>query len=383
MKTLIKFSLLAILAVVGFSSCTEDGIIGGGSGGGTGGGGTVVGPAVLLLTEADFVSFEATVMPEESFSVRMQAEAGDNPLDALTITENGDVVDFSRITIDGEAAASNPILLFNDDKVSFTKDITVVSQTGESESTYTFSVADEATNQASSAVFITTEADVLPPTILVEGSGMAMIAPGTIFGVPIAVSDVTTPLSTISVLQDGVAIDADRLWYDDVTVQFPTNPAQLPDVDRLGLMRTIFIRVHADAALRTYTFELTDENGQVFTRDITIETGTSVTTLDGVLFNRAGPSGTGGLDFLFNGQNGLADNFEFDNVSTAGQVAALWDNGVSFVDTNSDGDGVSLRVEPGDVYTISANNTFYLIRIAQVVETVDNNQDNYMVDIRF
>ena len=96
-------------------------------------------------------------------------------------------------------------------------------------------------------------------------------------------------------------------------------------------------------------------------------------------------SGANGAEVrhLFNGQNGLADNFEFDNVSTAGQVAALWDNGVSFVDTNSDGDGVSLRVEPGDIYTISANNTFYLIRITQVVETVDNNQDNYMVDIRF
>jgi hypothetical protein len=431
MKTLIKFSLLAILAVVGFSSCTEEGITGGGSGGGTGGGGaggggTVVGPSVLLLTEADFVSFEATVMPEESFSVRMQAESGDNPLDALTITENGDVVDFSRITIDGEAAASNPILLFNDDKVNFTKDITVVSQSGESESTYTFSVADEAMNEASSAVFITTEVVILPPTILVEGSGMAMIAPGTIFGVPLTVADVTTPLSTISVLQDGVAIDADRLWYDDVTVQFPTNPAQLPDVDKLGLMRTIFVRVHADSGLRTYTFELTDEDNQVFSRDITIETGASVTSLDGVLFNRAGPSGTGGLDLdngmsvgstdgsaeikdegidngpvesnwirrisgangaevrhLFNGQNGLADNFEFDNVTTAGQVAALWDNGVSFVDTNADGDGVSLRVEQGDLFTISANNTFYLIRISQVVETVDNNQDNYMVDIRF
>lgn len=424
MKTLLKFSLLSILAIIGFTSCEED-LGGGGSGGG---GTTVSDPSTLLLTETGFVSFDATVMPGESFSVRLQAEQGDSPLGVLTITEDGSNVDLTRISIDGVAASSNPIVLFGTDKDGFTADITIVAQTGESTNSYAFIVADEEGNTSTETVTITTESIVMvtPPTILVEGSGMAMVTPGSIFGLPVNVSNVTTPLATIGVLQDGQYMDADRLWFDDITIQFPTNPATLPPSDANGFMRTIFLRVHADSGVRTYTVELTDEAGETYTKDVTLETGTSVTILDGVLFNRAGPAGTGGLDLddgmsvgsadaradikdegidggpissnwirqisgangaslkhIFEGQGGLPDNFDFDNVTTSQQVASLWDNGVPFVDTNADGDPVSLRVETGDIFSVMANNKFYLLRVAAINETVDNNQDNYMIDIRF
>lgn len=420
MKTLLKFSMLSILAIIGFTSCEED------LGGGGGGGGTTNGPSTSLLTETGFVSFDATVMPGESFSVRLEADQGDSPLSVLTISEGGTTVDLSRISIDGVAASSNPIVLFNSDKVGFTKDITIVSQSGESASSYTFRVADEANNFSTETVSITTESIVAPPTILVEGSGMAMVTPGSIFGLPVDVTNVTSPLVTIAVLQDGQYIDADRLWYDDITIQFPTNPAALPPSDANGFMKTIFIRVHADAGIRTYTVEFTDEAGGTYTKDFTLETGTSVTSLNGILFNRAGPAGTGGLDLddgmsvgsgdaradikdegidgspvasnwikrisgangasikhLFSNQGGLPDDFDFDNVTTSQQVASLWDNGISFIDTNTNGDLISLQVETGDIFTVSANNKFYLIRVAAINETVDNNQDNYMIDIRF
>jgi len=418
MKTLLKFSLLSILAIIGFTSCEDEG---------TGvGGTTATPPTVELLDDAGFVSFSESVTSGQSFSVRMNAEQGDSLLNTLSVLEDGVTVDLTRLTVDGIAASSNPILLFNDDKLGFTKDIEVVAQTGESTNNYEFVVTDESNLTASSSVSITTENVVDPPTILVEGSGMAMVTPGTIFGLPVDVSNVTSPLTTIAVLQDGVYIDADRLWYDDTNVQFPTNPAQLPQSDINGFMKTIFVRVHADAGVKTYTIELTDESGGTYTKDVTLETGTSVMVLDGVLFNRAGPAGTGGLNLengmgvgssdpdatikdegidgsplasnwirrisgangammkhIFTGQGGLPDDFDFDNVTTSQQVASLWDNGVSFVDTNTDGDPVSLRVEQGDVFTVSANNKFYLIRVSQINETVDNNADNYVIDIRF
>ena len=96
-------------------------------------------------------------------------------------------------------------------------------------------------------------------------------------------------------------------------------------------------------------------------------------------------SGANGAEVrhIFDGQNGLPDDFNFDNLSTSQQVAALWDNGVSFVDSNIDGDPISLRVETGDIFIVSANNTFYLIRVTAISETIDNNQDSYMMDIRF
>jgi hypothetical protein len=428
MKTLLKFSLLSILAIIGFTSC-EDDLTGGGTGGGTGGtgGGSDASPSTGLLTETGFVDFAATVMPQEAFSVRLQADRGDSPLSVLTITEDDTTVDFSRITIDGSAASSNPIVLFDTDKENFIKDITIVSQSGESTNTYVFRVEDEAGNFSTSSVTITTEAQVVPPTILIEGSGMAMVAPNSIFSIPVTVSNVTTPLLKIGVLQDGQHIEPSRLYYDDINNEFPINPVELPDADFNGFMRTIFVRVHPDAGIRTYTIELEDISGAIYTRDLTIETGTSVTSLNGVLFNSAGPAGTGGLDLddgmsvgsddmradlkdegidlnqpaasnwirrisgangavvrhIFPGQNGLPDDFNFDNVSTSQQVASLFENGVSFVDTNIDGDPISLRVQTNDIFTVSANNTFYLIRVSGISETIDNNQDSYMMDIRF
>jgi len=421
MKTILKFSLLSILAIIGFTSC-EDDPIGGGS---TGGGNTDTDPSVLLLTEAGFVDFEATIMPGETFSVKMQADMGSSPLNAIRITEDGSTVDLSRITVDGVAASANPILLFNADKNDFTKEIDVVSQSGEGTSNYTFSVEDEAMNTAASSVSIKTERVLTPPTILVEGSGMAMVSPGTIFEIPVTVSDVSSPLSTIGVLQDGQYIDADRLWYNDISRQFPTNPATIPQSDINGFMNKILVRVHADAGIKTYTIEITDDAGGTHTKDITIETGTNLTVLDGVLFNAAGPAGTGGLDLdegidtgsddmraeikdegidggpvesnwirrisgangaevrhLFPNQNGLPEDFTFESVSTTQELASIWNNGLGFVDTNADGDEISLRVEQGDMFMVLREGKYYMIRVATINETVDNNNDNYMIDIR-
>ena len=130
MKTLLKFSLLITLAVIGFSSC-EDDLTGTGGTGGTGGGNVTL-PTTLLLTETGFVDFEATVTPGESFSVRFQADQGDFPLNALTITEETETVDAARLTIDSVAASSNPILLFDTDRTGFITDITCLLYTSPS-----------------------------------------------------------------------------------------------------------------------------------------------------------------------------------------------------------------------------------------------------------
>ena len=424
MKTILKFSLLSILAIIGFTSC-EDDPIGGGS---TGGGNTDTDPSVLLLTEAGFVDFEATIMPGETFSVKMQADMGSSPLNAIRITEDGSTVDLSRITVDGVAASANPILLFNADKNDFTKEIDVVSQSGEGTSNYTFSVEDEAMNTAASSVSIKTERVLTPPTIIIEGSGMPMVSPGTNLKLPITVSDVTTPLLTIGVLQDGVYIENEaRLSLGDSngTLTFMTNPQALQESDVNGFMKDLFIVVHADADIKTYTIEITDEAGGVYTRELTIETGSSLTVLDGVLFNAAGPAGTGGLDLdegidtgsddmraeikdegidggpvesnwirrisgangaevrhLFPNQNGLPEDFTFESVSTTQELASIWDNGLGFVDTNADGDEISLRVEQGDMFMVLREGKYYMIRVATINETINNNDDNYMIDIR-
>lgn len=428
MKNYLKFGFLAILAMIAFSACEEDPLGGGGGNPGGGGNTNPEDPTIVTVVETGFVDFAATVNPGTVFSVKLIADPGDDPLKALTITENGVNVDPSRITIDGGAAAANPVLIVGDATTQgFETQIDIVAQDVEGVSTFGFILLDDANKTVSTSVEITVMSDVMitPPSIVLEGSGMSMVAPGTILTIPVSVADVTSPLNTIAVLEDGVYIEAERLWYDDLTIQFPSNPALVPDGDREGLMRTIYVRAHDGPGLKTYTLELTDESMGTYTRDFTIETGSTITTLEGILFNRAGPSGTGGLDLdagvgtgssdadaeikdegidggplasnwirrisgvngvvvkhLFRGQNGLPDNYEFANVTTSEQIDALWVNGFDFVDTNTAGDLVSIKVEVGDEFIVQKGSKHYLIKVTQINETMDDNGDNYVIDIK-
>ena len=82
---------------------------------------------------------------------------------------------------------------------------------------------------------------------------------------------------------------------------------------------------------------------------------------------------------LIPGQNGLSENFSFDDVIYAEQIAAL--NG-NVVDLPNGQGTVSAQVEQGDIFWGTRGNKYYLFVIKQVVLTADNNDDYYVVDIK-
>jgi len=293
----------------------------------------------------------------------------------------------------------------------------------------------------------------LPPAVsLVDGVGFtstdATLAPGETFTVSVEILTGDNPIESFTFLVDGIAVSntdignyyANGEFEIDGSVETANNPVILFGDAKQGA--SIVIEVvpfgQMDGEVRTYTFEATDEAGNIGTvsLDITVVDPTTPidATLTGVLFNQAGPTGTGGLD-LDNGEGtGSADaeaeirdlgldctipapglnwrrqigtvngadmvkvdetqveNFTFDNVSVKEEIEAAYTTGTVL----SDGTSVSCssgnetpvtdvteELVVGDMFVVLANDTHYLIRIDAINETDDSNADNYELSIKY
>jgi len=432
MKKLLYYLSLSFLVVFSFTACEVDPTGPGTGGPGTGGpgtGGTDTGPTLLVITETGFVNDIATVNIGEEFFVKIQGEKGDSDLQAITIYENGSAIESSRITDGGNTVAANPFLILGGDVTSFVKELGIIAHDVEGERTFEIELRDINGNVDSETISITTlPAMVDPPTITVGGSGMYMSQPSSIVTVPVSVSNVSSPLLVIGVFEGDEPVDPSRLWWDDLSnPNWPENPGAVQDADQLGFDRTIFIRSHAEG-VQEYTIAIADATGEQYLQTFTIDVGsvTPVTTLEGILFNRAGPAGTGGLDLdtgastgsmdpeaeikdegidisLPNStnwirrisgtndaqvrelkplQNGLPENFTFAGINSQEEIQSIWANGILF-EMNSNGDLTSNFVEVGNVFIVERQGKFYVIEIIEINETQDNNNDNYVIDIKF
>ncbi len=293
----------------------------------------------------------------------------------------------------------------------------------------------------------------LPPEVrLIDGVGFtstdATLAPGETFTVNAEVLTGDNPLETFTFLVDGITVSntdianyyANGEFEVDGSVETANNPVTLFGDAKQGASIVIEIVPfeQMDGEVRTYTFEATDEANNVGTvsLDITVVDPTTPidTTLTGVLFNQAGPTGTGGLN-LDNGEGtGSADaeaeirdlgldctvpapglnwrrqigtvngadmvkvdetqveNFTFDNVSVKEEIEAAYATGVELSDgasrncatgTDTPVTDVTDELVVGDMFVVLANGTHYLIRIDAINETDDSNADNYELSIKY
>lgn len=187
----------------------------------------------------------------------------------------------------------------------------------------------------------------------------------------------------------------------------------------------------------TYSFTVEDVDGRRATAslDITISGTPLQRTLVGVLFNQAGPTGTGGLDLdegvgtgsadpnaeirdlgincnidpaqqenwrrqigSVNGTNMVkvnvaaqAEGFTFDKVETREVILAAYDTGITLADgfsTNAQCvqtpvTDVSDPVVVGDMFVIRKADTYYLIHIDEVNAVGGSNGDNYKISIKY
>ena len=449
MKNLFKISFLGLLMMGLFTACETDTIGGGNPGGGPGGGGEINedAPSLRLVERDGFVSTSAIIAPGSTFQVNLLGARG--ATDLLSVEFDIDGAPFgsdeaiSRVTINNAQVLGDNVAVDDgsgtgvDERASFDWVAAIIASEEETTQTYMFRLIDVDGLTDEVEVIITTDSsvtgggggDVVPPTININMNSV-IVGPNSLFSIPIDIVAGNPLLSQIGVFEvmgtDTMLIqDLNRLVLGGVT--FPSNPFELVPEDRDGFQKDLLIRSQNNESLTTYIIVFSDDAGNLYQSQFMLDTrpqGNPVRTIEGVLFNSAGPSGFGGLDldsgvgtgstdasaelrdngidntvplgenwlqtisginetqvqYLVPGQNGLPGDFTFESVSTDLDIAAVSQNGTDFTLTNGS-DLTSNPVNVGDMFIANRDNQIYIFIVREVNVTGDDNMDNYVMDI--
>lgn len=414
-----KFFVLAI-ALSFWTSCDPDD--------GTGGGGFVLGPTVELKSGVDLVSSDATVTPDQLFTVNVSASKGDNGMTTFTVLEDGIAIDASRLNYNGAGtgALGNPYTLTTAEADFFDTNIEVTAQSSGSVS-YTFRMSDSAGESDETTITISVASD--PLSLGFEAANGGIAADATIssqgaFKVELVASKGGSPLSTLSIWEDGVEVADTRLRFgamNDISqaVYFFSNPLDLVNDEKDGFDWFVWVDSH-DAGTRTYTYQVADESGasEALTLDISIAVGTPVAELSAKLLkNSAGPAGQGGINLLTGDETGSdvgdGGHLKDNGIDIALPVSQNWKKTVSPVGNNvlrtpgvdfpvddfaavqfseeiqvafENGDNVTTSnvVAVGDRFLMQLTTGEYvLVLVTNIDETVDNNADFYELSIKY
>lgn len=433
MRILTRLALLmSAAAIVLFSASCDPDTPGGG-------GGVTLPPVITLNSGTGLVSFnQERELSNPTFTVSISGEDGDAPLRDLAILENGITVPPAQLNFTTGQTSNNPILTAGADAGGFTYEVIITpSNTTAGPVTFSFRLTDTDGEIATTEVTLTYTAN--PPIIdlLVEDgfvSGDATVTNfNTNFDVKVNLDDTEDSLATLTILEDGVVMDASLLTYTGFTAM---NPLQLIPAEATGVVYTI--NVNPDVTMmetRTYTFRVADVEGITAERSvvITFDPPASDLTFDttGVFFNASG-SGDGGLDLdngmavAFNspdaeiedegidldsgGENwrtqisatndavlmvvdlsAIGDGTTFDDVVTTAVISQAFDAGTTpdgsdnFPDADGDTSAAETVTQPmqeGDVYAVRRAGRTYLVRIDEI-NFAAGNADNYKVSIKY
>lgn len=406
-----------------FTACEEDGT------------GDNANPPILTLENdgvGSFITTDTTVAPGTMLNFRLSGLSGSNEMQNVRFLEDGVLVaDYAtRITIDGVAASSASVLLFDAQRSSFTWDIKWVAHTDESSKIYRFELVDTEGNSSSQTIEVNTLQQYPGPLAvsLDSGSGCIftdinnVVLGSTINLCVMAVRDGEAPLSSITVMENGNPVDISRLEMDDIP--FTANPSDLLEGDENGFSRKISIVLPSTySTTYSYSIQLANTAGTtVSTTDlnVTMEDDpiqpADVVVQTGVLLNAAGPQGQGGLDLstgngninssspdadikdagidgsLPNNQNwkqqvepangailripnmGSDLNTPYNQVQYQSEIQASFDAG-STVSISSVNIGTELLVQ--------ANGVIYHLVCTDVTVTPDNNNDSYTFSYKY
>lgn len=263
---------------------------------------------------------------------------------------------------------------------------------------------------------------------------------GESFSVKVRLSKGDAQLNTLSINEGSDKLATSRFTINSGAVT-SNNPLLIVGADKDGVTYSIDIAPSATAAIGdfiTYSFIVADEGNETDLVDIVINiTGPATTPLDatipGVLFNQAGPAGTGGLDLDTGTGTGSAaaeselrdlgldctmapgtlnwlrkigtingaimvrvdatqlENFTFDGVDNKEIVKDAYDTGIALAAGTSTncGSGTTTTVQNtadvavGDVFAVFANSKYYLFQVDDIIENNTGNDDSYELTIKF
>ncbi len=393
---------------------------------------TVIKPKADFIAGTGILVSDATVNVASDFTVNLVANKGDNPMATLTIEDAGAKVSLDRIAIAGLTSFGNPVSLNNDLQSAFDFKITIKAHTDISTKSYKFTIADTKGNTTSKTISITTLGT--PPAITEPAPGLKFdIAPNALFTSVFKVTKGTAALKSMEVLINDVkATDLTKIFYGQVLTPIDANPYTLPAGDKDFLNKEIYFRAPAATGTYKYTVKFIDETGLFSSRDITVNVGTQVSMLAGVLLNQAGTGNTGGLDldtgastgtvasnptsasaeirdegivdnqndptwkqqisgmngsvikYITKGVNGVAETYKFENIKFQEEISGLWSNGVAFNKRSTDNlRDISAKVVVGDNFIVKKDDKYYLLSVKEVKVTTTDNKDQYTFDVKF
>jgi hypothetical protein len=403
MKRLSLFTLLALISLGTFNSCTKETPL------------DPVAPTIELISGTGYVSSDTELTAGQTFTVRLRAEAGSDNLQSLGIYENDVLITPDRIKINGASISGQAIPITGGDVSGFTWDIAIVAHSVEDIRDYRFTIqAGSGSSPRSVVIAVSTIPQTVFDLTLRSGTGCfssdATVDPQTLIKIcPMGTRGSAGALQSLMVLEDNVAItDLSRLRFGIVSNNFSANPMTLPSQMASAIDTVVYIKVHSSGT-KQYTIVLTDAAGNTKTQSLNISItpqGTPIASLSGVLKNSAGPTGTGGLD-LDNGTGtgSSSSSAEIRDMGTAAnwvhQIAPITANGVTLksvsgVDFSSvafvediisiynSGTSISQSssVSVGNVFAVLRGTTYYLIRVTAVNPTASDNDDSITFDIK-
>jgi len=238
--------------------------------------------------------------------------------------------------------------------------------------------------------------------------------------------DVDDNLQTVSFAKDGVELDATSTTVrpDEITGVLSSNRTL---VDSFGFSRVYLFQAPTTFdASTTYTITVTDADQATASTDLTITTPVEIVTtpldtmMETILFrNSAGPAGTGGVDLDLGAGTGSMDaptdlrDLGIDtgqptNMNWRRQIAPVngtllrspastWVDENPFADVSTkeailDGFNTSSvditesnTVVAGDIFIVASADAsrYYLVEVMNVIETADDNNDRYVLNIKY
>ena len=416
----IKLFIFSLACAGLFLTSCEDDITGGGTGGGA-----LDAPFVSLVDDLDVLSFDATVTPGESFRVRLDALSNGTQLKAVEVLRDGFSLttdEFDNENID-DTEEQNPQLLFGTDKDGLTWTYAFVAPTDLGSYLYTFDVSND--SDEVSSVSITISVDTPLEQVLTVSSGSDVISSGTVFNTPdntaltLNVNAVRGPseIASISVWENGSTImDLSRIQFNGENFESNAMPLFSPDTEGFDAAVTLI----TTTGTNSYVIRITDldDNSSDFAFDVVGPADT--TPLAGeitvVLVSNADGPDNGSLDMSIGAavssgslmadledlgiDNGpLATNWMQQIQPVNGAILSIvrldmLPEGFSYASVNSKeeieaafntGDQVSISpvLQAGDLLTVAADGTFYLMQVDNVIVTTNNNEDQYEFSIKF
>lgn len=253
------------------------------------------------------------------------------------------------------------------------------------------------------------------PSLVVTGPASDTVFTDSVFLLTVSATAGDAELSSISITENGTAIDASRITLDGFTAG--SNPS--PVVSTSSVTYEVGITAGSvDGETATYAVVITDVDGETASESVDIYTenaGTPVTERTMILLlNQAGPAGQGGLDLESGNQTGTqasdtdadirdmgidtnlpldqnwlqqiatingselkvpAAGLVYEDILTSEQILAAFNDGQAFTESS--------KVAVGDVFLAkTSEDNYFILKTVNITVTPSDNSDSYEFSVK-